>query len=449
MVKRALVLGTGRSGRAAARLLASQGWQVVLADEDGRIDALRLERELGEGTQVSAGYQDLPSGPFDLGVISPGFRRSHRWLEDLRRRGIPLVPELELGWGNIRGPVVAVTGSNGKSTAVQWIAAVLREAGRSPRVAGNFEAGPALCEGVLTSPQADPWVIEVSSFQLEHANELRAEAALILDIHPNHLDRHGTMEEYLKVKLRLAGGVAHDGVVVLPESLRSRVRTLYPGRTISFGSDGEPADFIFRDGMVVPRGGQGAVSLAGTQWDDVIRGRGAAAVIALLVEMGIGCEQAADVFRRLPRLPHRGVEVGVFDGIRVIDDSKATSAAAAAAALYSAGRRIRWIAGGRPKQTSFGELRKQVCGRVAAAYFYGEAAGRLERDLAGSVPAHTFMAFADAVAAAWKDARPGETVLLAPACTSLDQFPDFAERGRVFVQQVKRLAKEMRKWETE
>ena len=449
MRRRALVLGTGRSGRAAARLLVSQGWQVVLADEDDRVDGVRLQRELGDGTEVCTGCHDLPSGPFELAVISPGFKRSHRWLEGLQRRRTPLVGELELGWRYIRGPVIAVTGSNGKSTAVQWIAAALREAGRSPRIAGNFEQGPALCEGVLTSPWADPWVIEVSSFQLEHSHRLRAEAALILDIHPNHLDRHGTVDEYVRIKLRLAQAVVPGGVLVVPESLRQRVRALYGGKTVSFGSDSEPAEFICSNGMVVRRSGEEAVSLAGTQWDDAVRGRGAAGVIALLAEMGVGCREAVDVFRRMPRLPHRGVEVGVFGGIRVVDDSKATNVAAAVAALRGTGQRIRWIAGGRPKQSSFAELREHVSGRVAAAYCYGEAAGLLERDLAGSVPVRAFTSFSDAVTAAWEDARPGETVLLAPACTSLDQFPDFAERGRAFAQLVKKLAKEVRKWETE
>jgi len=438
MAGKALVLGAGRSGRGAARLLLQEGWQVTVVDE--RVDVAPVS---GGDIRLVAGCRDLPAEPFGLAVVSPGFRPDHPWVRALREKGVPVQGELDLGWKRAAGTKVAVTGSNGKSTAVKWIAATLERTGREVRVAGNCETGPSMSEAAAAHSRADWWVVEVSSFQLEYASEVRPDYSLVLDVHPNHLDRHGSLSRYAAIKLSLAEATRRGGTAVVPAGLRERLNQREMFRVVTFGSDGEPADFVYRAGGVVAAGSGEEIPLQGTLWSDPRRGRGAAAVIALLVAAGIEPREAVSVFRGLPPLPHRMEMVGVFGGVRVVDDSKATNPAAAAAALEAVEGRVRWIAGGRPKQKDFTELREVAAAKAAAVYLYGEAAEAMRRQLNGTVRCRVFHRLEEAVEAAWEEAMPGETLLLSPACASFDQFEDFARRGEEFVAQVKRLAKEV------
>jgi UDP-N-acetylmuramoylalanine--D-glutamate ligase len=423
--KRVLVLGLGVSGRSAARWLADQGASVVAADERPAGELALAEVDPRVTIVCGEGFPD-PAG-FDLVVPSPGVPPAR-----YAARARSACGDIELAGRALAVPILAVTGTNGKSTVTLLLEALLRAAGLRAAAAGNIGA-PALD---LVGQPLDAAVLEVSSFQLETTERFRPRVAVILNATPDHQDRHGSFEAYVAAKARILDAQGPEDAAVLGRddpavwALAPRVR----GRLFAFGRRGP-----FERGAWLDAG---AIALADgdRRWrvalDDVplsgVDLENAAAALAAVAALGIDPLRAAAGLRGFRGLPHRSELVARRAGVTWIDDSKATNVGAALRALDRFEGPLVWLAGGRNKGLDFAPLAAAARGRVRVALLFGEAAGELERALAGAVPTERLATLDAAVARAAALARPGDVVLLSPACASFDQFKSYAHRGERF-----------------
>lgn len=387
---------------------------------------------ISQETTPGYGYETLHFDP-DVAVISPGFALTHPWIRDLIQREVPVISELELGWSRRHCPVIAVTGSNGKSTVVKLISEALTRSGQRALPCGNY--GFPACAAVMVPDVPDWLVMEVSSFQLETVQEFRPDIGVLLNVLPNHLDRHGTMEAYRAMKLRLFEHMRATDTAILPVDLFPAVQERLKKASCTlktFGTE-EGADFRYRDGRA------GAVHLAGTQFDNEILGTAAAAVAAVCDTCGIPPEAVEASARVFEPLPHRTALVAELDGVRYIDDSKATNLAALCAAVKMFSGSIHLIAGGRSKESDFSFAKDLLAQRVSRLYLIGEASDAMQAAWGSAVRCVACGTLQKAVEAAREQAKSGDTVLLSPACTSFDQFRDFNERGDCFAAAVRGL----------
>ena len=442
-----VVVGAARSGVAAAQLLAARGARVVLterrpevAEPVRRLQDAGIELELG-------GHRADTLARADLVVLSPGVPPGLPVFDEVRRRGVPLIGELELACRWLRGRVVAVTGTKGKSTTVVLVGRMLEAGGWDVSVGGNV--GTALSTQVDESTPGMVHVVEASSFQLELTRTFRPSIAVLLNLHGDHLDRHGGYPAYAAAKARIfANQTAADTLVVNaddPEVLRlaraSRARRV--AYALSEPIDAGVAvagDTIVRrtaagDDPLVPLS---AVHLMGRHLlSDVL----AASAVASLV--GVSAGDMTRAVDRFTGLDHALEPAGEVAGVRFVDDSKATNVAAARCAIESCGDRLVVIMGGRFKGGDLGSLVPLLERRADAVVAIGEIRRRIRETFEPAVRVVEVGSLDDAVRAAYGLAVPGGTVLLAPACASLDMFRDYAERGRVFVQAVARLREEV------
>lgn len=430
-ISQALVCGLGASGLAAARLLRREGAAVCGVDE---CDTPELRRQAGElqvmGCTVRLGAKAPPTGTYDVAVVSPGLPVDGAFLAEVRRRGIPLAAEMELGWSRFRGRTVAVTGSNGKSSVVKALTECLEAAGYRAVSCGNY--GLPVCRAVLELPGADWLVIEVSSFQLETCAVFRPDIAVLLNIQPNHLDRHGTLEVYARLKARLFARQRRGDTALAPPGWLDPCRKWSGGRGrwLTSGT-GPDADISYASGRVAARAGA-SVDIRGTYFDNEVLGPNAAALFG--AARAAGCAPAAvrSALNGFVPLPHRAQVVGESGGVRYVDDSKATNLAAMMASIRMQDRPVWLIAGGRPKETDFSAAVPLLRERVRGVFLVGEAAAAMAAAWKPAAACETCGTLDRAVAAARRAAVAGETVLLAPACTSYDQYPSYAERGKAF-----------------
>lgn len=413
--QRALVLGCGRSGRAAEAMLRSEGTTVISVCEE---------------TTPDYAFEDLHFDP-DVAIISPGFSMEHPWVKDLLEREIPLLSELELGWSRRHCPVIAVTGSNGKSSVVKWIVDMLAEAGLSSIPCGNY--GLPLSAAVMLADVPDWLVVEVSSFQLETVSGFRPDIGVLLNVLPNHLDRHGDMETYRNLKLRLFESMVETDTAIVPQELFPIIGKNASNVWKTFGCE-ESADFRFEQGRV------GEIDLNGTYFGNDVLGPAAAAVAAVAKACGVDAEAVERSARHFKSLPHRMQKVAEIDGVDYIDDSKATNLAAMCAAVKMCNGKIHLIAGGRAKETDFSFAKDLLVQHVSRLYLIGEASVAMKSAWGDDISCQLCGSLAEAVRTARDVAQKGDTVLLSPACTSFDQFESFSQRGECFEALVKQAA---------
>ena len=417
-----LVVGLARSGAAAARVLAGHG-DVLACDRDEPAQARslagvpRVELHLGtDGEELVERARTL--------VKSPGVPQEAAAVAAGRAHGLELMGELEVAWRLLPNPWLAVTGTNGKTTTVELLGAIHRAAGIPVVVAGNVGTPLNSLVGEL-APDAVV-VCEASSFQLEDARAFAPEAAVLLNLAPDHLDRHGSFAAYRAAKLSAFERQGPEHVAVVPESLDPPGR----GRRVTFG--GPDADLAHRGGALWWRGER---LLATSELR--LRGRhnveNASAAAAAALARGVPASAVREALATFAGVPHRLEEVAVRDGVLWVNDSKATNVASTLVALEAFPGGVHAILGGRAKGGGFEALREPVEDRCRACYLIGEAAERLRSDLDGvRVPLHLAGDLPGAVRAAAGAARPGETVLLSPACASFDAYRDFEERGEHF-----------------
>jgi UDP-N-acetylmuramoylalanine--D-glutamate ligase len=449
------VFGLARTGLAAARALVAGGAKVALWDDKAAArDAAQAEGfELTDLTTADwSGFAAL--------MLSPGVPLTHpapHWtVERARETGVEIVGDVELFARTVnaspehkRPKIVAITGTNGKSTTTALVAHILSEAGRDVRIGGNFGYGVL---GLEDMHGGAVYVLELSSYQLDLTSSLHADVTVILNISPDHLERHGTMENYVAAKRRilLNQGKGDTAVIGVDDAWGQRIcteitaanrRTIVPVSASKAMSRGVYA----LDGLLYDATGERAQEVADLKRARSLPGRhnwqNAAAAYAAAKGLGVGGEEAAQHLMTFPGLAHRMETVAVLGKVRFVNDSKATNADAARQAMSSYPK-FRWIAGGLPKTGGIDSL-ADLFPRVEKAYLVGEAASAFAETLKGRADAVQCGTIEAAVQAAYADARAaGEDaiVLLSPACASFDQFPDFEARGEAFRAAVQGLA---------
>ena len=432
--KRVLVLGLGISGRSAAAWCAERGARVTAADE-------RPAEALGElppGVEPWLGRSFPDPAGFDLVVPSPGVPP-----ERYRSRAARVCGDIELAASALAVPIVAVTGTNGKSTTTALVTQMLRAAGLRAEMAGNVGT-PALS---LVGAPLDVAVLEVSSFQLETTERFRPAVAVVLNVTPDHLDRHHTIESYVAAKAQILAHQRAEDWAVLNEADEwyAHFRDAARGRVLPFRAIGVPPRGIGVDaGSLVVRADDAPAQRFAFDWREpgVHNRENAIAAAAAVFALGAPLARALAALPVFRPLPHRTELVAQARGVSWVDDSKATNPGAALRALEGFSQPIVWIAGGRAKGLDLAPLADAARARVRAAVLIGEAAAQLEQGLRGGPPVHREASIEDAVRRAGEIARPGDVVLLAPGCSSHDQFANFEERGRRFREAARAQAEE-------
>ena len=427
-----LLVGLARSGRAAAHALRARG-QAVTGSDGGPVDAdARAELEAaGVAVHATTDGVALLDGVGTL-IKSPGVPQEAAVVRAARERGVPVLGELELGWRLLPNDVIAITGSNGKTTTTELVGEIHRAAGIPTAVAGNV--GTALTSLAGALDPAAVVVCEASSFQLEDTEAFAPDAAVLLNLAPDHLDRHGTFAAYRAAKLRIFAFQDASAIAVAPEGLEApgaarRVRFASPTK----GADGAgTADMVVAGGRLVWRG-EPVVAVADIRLRGAHNLENAMAAAATTLARGIEPEAVRTALAEFAGVRHRLEEVGRVDGILYVDDSKATNVASAVVGIGSFAGGVHAILGGRGKQEDYEPLAAAVRARCRAAYLIGEEAERLRESLSGTgVPLHVCGDLGRAVAEARAVALPGDVVLLSPACASYDQYRSFEQRGEHF-----------------
>jgi len=427
-----LVVGMKRTGMAAAALLAARG-AIVRATDLKPLDALPGARELLAGLDIPFATQtpEVFEG-FDAIVISPDVPADLAPLEAARERGVRVIGDLELAAPLLQGQTIGVTGSNGKTTTTSLIGHILAASGVAVQVGGNI--GTPVCAMAGTSREGMWNVLELSSFQLETVETFRADVGVALNVTQNHLDRHRTMERYAAAKARLFETQRASDTAVLNADDPICAGFASRGRAQKrwFSLQREIAPGAWLSGEQVMLDGE---PLLGVH-EIPIRGRHnvqnvcAAAVAAS--RAGVPREAIAAAVRTFRAVEHRLEFVRSLGGVDFYNDSKATSVDAALKAVDAFAGGLWVILGGKDKGSDYTVLREPLARKARAALLIGAAATKIADQLQGAVPLVDSKTLAAALAHAWKHAQPGDTVLLAPACASFDQFDSFEHRGETF-----------------
>lgn len=438
--KKVLVIGIARSGVAVARFLVEKGAVVTLTDNKTSEQLREALRELPAGkVEVMAGvYPKVTAGDFDLLVVSPGVPLTVAPVRQAFAAGVPVLSELELAYRFAVTPVVAITGTNGKTTTTTLTGEIFKAAGRRTCVGGNIGL-PLVLEVEKYGPE-DVIVAEVSSFQLECIHDFKPRVAAILNFTPDHLDRHGTMENYMAAKARIFENQDQRDYTILnyddPEVRKLAGQTA--GQVIFFSRQHKLDTGVFvQNGHITAVTGENREIICPVQ-EIGIRGahnlENALAATAVTYVTGVGGDTIGQVLRTFPGVAHRMEYVAEINGVKYVNDSKGTNPDAAIKALDAYDEPIVLIAGGRNKGSDFGEFAARVQKKARALVVVGECA----EELAAAVRETGFdrirraADFEDAVHLAAREARPGDIVLLSPACASWDMFKNFEERGDLF-----------------
>jgi UDP-N-acetylmuramoylalanine--D-glutamate ligase len=420
-----LVVGLARSGVGAALALRGRGAEVIGVDA-GPVDEDVRARLQAAGVAVHAPSDGVELLPAVATVVkSPGVPQEAPVVAAARRLGTRVVGELEIGWRLLANEFVAITGSNGKTTTTELVGHIHREAGASVVVAGNV--GTALTTLPGTIDRSAVVVCEASSFQLEDTEEFAPEAAILLNLAEDHLDRYASVDAYREAKLQAFARQPPGAVAVAPPALAPTLGGA--GERVTFGPGG---DVEARDGRLCWRGkpfmDAGEVRLRGAH-----NLENAMAAAAVCLARGIPTAAVRAGLAGFAGVPHRLEEVATVRGVLYVNDSKATNVASAVVGIESFPGGVHAILGGRGKRSDYSPLAAPLAERARGAYLIGEAAPEIGAALAGTgVPLHECGDLAAAVAAARAAARPGDVVLLSPACASYDQYRSFEERGDHF-----------------
>jgi UDP-N-acetylmuramoylalanine--D-glutamate ligase len=426
--KQVVVLGLGISGMEAALLLQEHGAHVTVRDNaagdagvNRRAEALR---RLGISVELGEAIASMPR--FDFCVLSPGINPGAPLVRGLREAGVPMVGELEVAYRFCKCPIVAITGTNGKTTTTQLVDAVLAAGGKRTKASGNI--GKAFSEAVRESANLDVMVLEVSSFQLEHIAEFRPRISVHLNLTPDHLDRYKSMAEYEAAKWQIFRNQTADDYAIVNTNLRLPE---IAARKITLSATGSQADYQLIDGWLVAHGErvleQNRTNLIGPH-----NAENMLAALAVADLYHVPREAAIAALCAYKPLPHRCEKVGVIGGVTFINDSKATNIDALEKALLSMRSPVVLLAGGKDKGLDFSGLGPLVREKVKAVVLIGQMTEKLFAAWNGVVPCVRAVALADAVELTQRLARPGDVVLFSPGCSSFDMFKDFEDRGDQF-----------------
>ncbi|TFH12734.1 MAG: UDP-N-acetylmuramoyl-L-alanine--D-glutamate ligase [Nitrosomonadales bacterium] len=455
--KTILVLGMGETGLSMAKWLSRIGSNIRVADNRLAPPNLStLERAIPTAQVFTGPFStDIFMG-IDLIAISPGISLAEPLVSQAVKRGVPVVGDFELfasALNKFNAPkpkILAITGSNGKTTVAAMVGAMARKAGLDAEVAGNI--GPAVLDALMQRTDSGRlpqlWVLEVSSFQLETTQSLNPDAAVVLNLSEDHLDRYVGMQDYAIAKARIFSGETNEGNVIQvlnrDDPLVSQMG-LAGRRQITFGLDVPVVeeDFgLLRDDDEVWLA-QGKTRLIKTSELAVTGSHNAANVLAALAlcrAVGLSYSPLLQALREFSGLPHRVEKIAVFNGITFYDDSKGTNVGATVAAMRSMTQNIILIAGGDGKQQDFSPLKEVITKRVRAVVLIGKDAGRIAAVMDGcGVPLHNAITMEEAVQKSFFLAKVGDAVLMSPACASTDMFRNYVHRAEIFVAAVRAL----------
>ncbi len=443
--KRVLVVGLARTGIATARFCAARGAPVTAVDDRGPEqfgEAMRQLRELG--CSFAFGKDALAHfAAQDLVVPSPGVPSNHAGLIAARTAGVPIWSEVELGWRFLRGRLVAVTGSNGKTTTTSLIGHILAGSSKHVLVAGNI--GTPLIARVEESTDRTITVAEVSSFQLELIHSFRPDIAVLLNLTPDHLDRHASFEDYAQAKARIFENQTERDATVInaddPGAARhapSRPQIFWFSRKkkVASGAYLRGEQIVFRrEGEDIALLGRSDIQLRGDHNLENVLAAASAAFLA-----GATPAEIAAGVRSFPGVEHRLEFVAEISGVNFFNDSKATNVDSTIKALEAFPGGLLVILGGKDKGSDYAPLIPLLRDRARMVLLVGAATEKIAAQIGGAVPFERAGTLEQAVALAYERAREGDTVLLAPACASFDQFENYEHRGRVFKERVRALA---------
>jgi UDP-N-acetylmuramoylalanine--D-glutamate ligase len=438
-----VVVGLGKTGASCVRYLAKRGVQVSATDSRAAPPGLK---ELGG----LLGSIDLRLGGFDLSLLdgasqvlmSPGVSLQEPIAKEARARGIEVIGDVELFARAVRAPVIAITGTNGKSTVTTLVALMAAAAGRRVLAGGNL-GEPAL--DLLEQPMPDLYVLELSSFQLETTASLVLQAAVVLNVTADHLDRYPSVAAYAQAKGRI---LAKAATVVLNAddpwvaAMRGSAYRNDAARTVTFSIEHPGTDFsLLREGsqIFLARHGEKLLDMARMKISGLHNAANSLAALALGEAVGIPRSKMIEALEAFPGLPHRSAWIADVGGVRYIDDSKGTNVGATIAAVAGMPGPLVMIAGGQGKGQDFAPLADAFRGKVRHTVLIGQDAPLLAAALRGVCATESVDSMQAAVAAAHRIAIAGDTVLLSPACASLDMFRDYAHRGEVFAAAVREL----------
>ena len=427
--KNAAVLGAGLSGAAAALLLRSEGANVTVLDSADEKKLLRstLDNLRGQGVRVICGSDaDRNSEEYDLIVASPGIDPASTLGKNFWARKTDIIGELELGWQSCATPVIAVTGTNGKTTTTEMLAQMLNQCGQKTIACGNI--GKPLSEVAREKIKYEVLTVEVSSFQLETIRTFHPSIALWLNFAPDHLDRYRSVSEYRAAKLRIFENQTADDVAIinagetLPE-LRAR--------KITFSAYTNRADFRLSEGTILFQN-QPVLRMSETKLRGSHNIENLMATLAAGHARGLSFEQMVPSLSAYEPQPHRCEFVRTINGVDYINDSKATNLDAMEKALQAQTKPVVLIAGGKDKGFNYEPVRALVTEKARAAVLIGEMAKQIARDWDGAVKTEMATSLADAVERARATAKSGEVVLFSPGTSSFDMFKSYADRGDQF-----------------
>jgi UDP-N-acetylmuramoylalanine--D-glutamate ligase len=427
--KKVAVLGAGLSGTAAALLLVAEGAEVAVLDSADEKKLLKstIQDLRAQNVRVMCGPEvERDSSSYDFVVLSPGIDPDSPLAQNFSSRKIETIGELELGWRSCERPVIAITGTNGKTTTTELVAQMLNACGQRTIACGNI--GKPLSDIVRKQEKYDVLTVEVSSFQLETIRTFRPSISVWLNFAPDHLDRYRSVAEYRAAKIRIFEHQAADDVAVV--NALERLPKM-EARPVTFSAYADDADFRLEGGAIIYRD-EIALRLAETKL------RGSHNIENLMAALGVGlarglafAEMAAPLSQYEPQ-PHRCEFVREVAGATYVNDSKATNLDAVEKALLAQNKPVILIAGGKDKGFSFDPLRPLISQKVRATILIGEMAESIARDWGEAVPCQKADSLADAVERAHATAQPGEVVLFSPGTSSFDMFKSYADRGDQF-----------------
>jgi len=444
-----LVIGMARSGIATALMMADAGARVTVSEMKPEAEvSAAIEQLKAKNIGFEVGGHTLGSlENVDFVVTSPGVPPSNILLTGAKERGLPAYSELEVASWVCQSPILAVTGSNGKTTTTAWTGWIYKHAGRHAQVGGNI--GRAFSEFAAGMQKEQRAILEVSTFQLEGIDQFRPKVAVLLNLSPDHLDRHGSMDEYTRLKFRIFENQTESDIAVLNADDEAVVAwdqdhdngraqhwwfsiagpvspgVWWDGESLSYDT-GKAKGQIPGSNQLIPPGAHNRAN--------------AAAAVAVALADGLTPSEIATGLQKFPGVEHRLERVAVVAGITFVNDSKATNPDAVAKALVSFDQPLVVIMGGLDKGTDFGVLVPALKERARALALTGRAARKLEVELGAEVPYRSAARFENAFEIAVEIAQPGDVVLLSPGCASFDQFDNYEHRGQVFKQLVKDFA---------
>jgi len=448
--KKVLVVGLGKSGKAAARALNEAGASVTVQDSKtaDKLDTQFIQFMQNEGITAYLGSTPEDMSAYDMLVLSPGVPPALSYIEEARRAGAEIIGELELAYRLGEGHFIAITGTNGKTTTTTLTGEIFEAAGRNAAVVGNI--GTPVVTAAAGSSNDDWLVTEVSSFQLETTAFFRPDVSAILNLTPDHLNRHGTMEAYGAAKARIAANQTEDDYLIVniddPGARALAANT--KAKVIPFSKSAVPAAGAWLDGSrIMLRDTCGEEHFICDRSDLRIIGdhnvENVLAASAAAFFAGISPEVISGVVKRFPGVEHRIEYCGTVDGVEYYNDSKGTNVDAAVIALKALKDGVILIAGGDGKSQDFTELANHLDGCVEALVLLGRDARVIEEAArkAGFTDIYNCNDMPECVRKAASLAKPGQKVLLSPACASWDMYDNFEQRGRHFKQCVKELLK--------